>query len=397
MAPKAVRFLALKNTKKTMRIALVILIGIHGIIHLFGFLKAFGISEFNEISQAISKTFGIFWFLTFLLLAITIVLFLNHSSYWWLSGFLAVIISQVLIFNFWSDAKFGTAANVIILLATILGYSSFNFKHKVNQERISLFENAEIQSQEIVTEKALADLPLIVQKWLTKSGIIGKKFISNVHLVQELQLKLKPEQANWNNGTAEQYFTVQPPAFNWNINAEMNSILRVVGRDEFVDGEGEMIIRLLSLIPVATAKNDEKIDQASLQRYLAEIVWFPSASLSQYIKWETIDDYSARATMEYKGTKGSGEFHFDRNGNFEKFVAMRYQDINDANPTEWSVRATKIEEKNGIKIPVECEASWKVENARWTWLKLKITDIQYNVKEMPVGNSVYKKYGKQHH
>ncbi len=91
-----------------MRIALTILIGIHGIIHLFGFLKAFGISEFNAISQPISKTYGIFWFLTFLLFAITIILKLIHSDYWWLSGFLAVIISQVLIFNYWSDAKFGT-------------------------------------------------------------------------------------------------------------------------------------------------------------------------------------------------------------------------------------------------------------------------------------------------
>ncbi len=374
-----------------MRIALTILIGIHGIIHLFGFFKAFGISEFNAISQPISKTYGIFWFLTFLLFTITIILKLVHSDYWWLSGFLAVIISQLLIFNYWTDAKFGTVANVIILLATIIGYSSFNFKHKIKGERISLFENSQLKNQEIVTEKALLDLPAIVQKWLTNSGIIGKQLISKVYLVQELQLKMKPEQPSWNNGTAEQYFTIQPPAFNWNINTEMNSILSVVGRDKFEDGKGEMIIKLLSLIPVANAKNDEKVNQATLQRYLAEIVWFPSGSLSQYIKWETIDDYSARATMEYKGTKGSGEFHFDKDGNFKKFVAMRYQDANDAEPTEWTVTATKSEEINGIKIPVECEASWELESGKWTWLKLKITDIQYNVKEMPVANNVYKK------
>src|SRR6056297_924382 len=157
-----------------MRIALIILIGIHGIIHLFGFFKAYGISEFNAISQPISKTFGIFWFLAFLLLIFTVILFFVQSDYWWLSGFLALIISQVLIFNYWSDAKFGTVANVIILLATIIGYSSFNFTHKIKGERISLFENAELKNQEIVTEKALVDLPPIVQKWLTNSGIVGE-------------------------------------------------------------------------------------------------------------------------------------------------------------------------------------------------------------------------------
>jgi hypothetical protein len=273
-------------------------------------------------------------------------------------------------------------------LATIIGCSSFNFKHKVKEERISLFENSHLKNQEIVTEKALLDLPPVVQKWLTNSGIIGKQWISNVHLIQELQLKMKPEQTSWNNGTAEQYFTIQPPAFNWNINTEMNSILSVAGRDKFEDGKGEMLIKLLSLIPVANAQNDEKVNQATSQRYLAEIVWFPSASLSQYIKWETIDHYSARATMEYKGTKGSGEFHFDKDGVFKKFVAMRYKDSDDTEPTEWTVLATKTEERKGIKIPVECEATWEMDSGKWTWLKLKITDIQYNVKEMPVASNV---------
>ena len=142
-----------------MRIALIILIGIHGIIHLFGFFKAFGISEFNAISQPISNIYGIFWFLSFLLFAITIILILIYSDYWWLSGFLAVVISQVLIFNCWSDAKFGAVANVIILLATIIGYSSFNFNNKIKRERISLFENSQLKNQEIVTEKSLLYLP----------------------------------------------------------------------------------------------------------------------------------------------------------------------------------------------------------------------------------------------
>ena len=372
------------QVEKTMRIALIILIGIHGIIHLFGFLKAFGITEFNAISQPISKTYGIFWFLTFLLFAITVILILVHSDYWLLSGFLAMIISQLLIFNYWSDAKFGTITNLIILLATIIAYSSFNFKTKIKRERIALFENSQLKNQEIITKVALLDLPLIVQKWLTNSGIIGKQLISNVYLVQELHLKMKPEQIGWNKGTAKQYFTIQPPAFNWNINTEIKTFLSVVGRDKFENGKGEMTIKLFSLIPVANAKNDEKVNQATLQRYLAEIVWFPSASLSQYIKWETIDDYSARATMEYKGTKGSGEFHFDKDGNFEKFVAMRYQDSNAIKPTEWTVIAKKSEERNGIKIPIECDASWELENGKWTWLKLKITDIHYNLKEMPV-------------
>jgi hypothetical protein len=159
----------------------------------------------------------------------------------------------------------------------------------------------------------------------------------------------------------------------------MNPILSVVGRDKFENGNGEMMIKLFSLIPVAHVKNDKKVNQATLQRYLAEIVWFPSASLSPYIKWEIVDNYSARATMEYNGTKGSGIFHFDENGNFKKFVAMRYQDSKANEATEWTVIATKTEQRNGIKIPVECKAIWKLASGNWTWLKVKITDIKYEI------------------
>lgn len=374
-----------------MRIAFIILIGRHGIIHLFGFFKAYGIAEFNAISQPISKVYGMLWFLTFLLFVVTIVLNLIHSDYWWLSGFLAVLFSQVLIFNYWSDAKFGTIANIIILLAAIIGFSSFNFKEKIKKERIELFKNSQREKGKIISSNTLDGLPTIIQKWLTNSGVVGTKTIFNVYLTQELQLKLKPDQENWNEGKAEQYFTIHPPAFNWNISTEMNSFLSVVGRDKFFEGKGEMIIKLLSVIPVANAKDEKKIDQATLQRYLAEIVWFPSASLSQHIEWETIDAHAARATMTYRGTVGSGVFHFDKYGNFEKFVAMRYQDSNAEKPTEWTVIATKIEERNGIKIPIECEASWELKSGNWTWLRLKITDIQYNLKEMPVANMVDKK------
>lgn len=371
-----------------MRIALIILIGMHGVVHLFGFLKAFGISEFNAISQPISKTLGLVWLLGFILFAFATVLLLFNSNYWWLGGFLALIVSQVLIFSYWSDAKFGTIANLIILVSVIIAYSSFSFKNKIAEERKELLENSEPFSDKVISKEIISELPYVVQKWMINSGTIGRSPISNVHLVQELKLKMNPEQSEWNNGKAEQYFTINPPAFIWNINTEMNSILSVVGRDKFENGNGEMTIKLFSLIPVANAKNHEKVNQATLQRYLAEIVWFPSASLSQYIKWESLDEYSAKATMEFKGVKGSGEFHFDEKGNFKKFVAMRFQDSNAEEPSEWTVVATKTEERNGINIPVECEAIWKLETGKWTWLKLKIKDIEYDIKEMSMANNI---------
>ena len=370
-----------------MRILLAILISIHGIIHLFGFLKAFGISEFNAITQPISKPFGIIWLMAFILFLTTLVLFLIQHNGWWMIGILAVLLSQFLIILYWQDAKFGTIINLIIIASILIAYSSYDFKKMVNGETVQMLTSSEASKKIIVSEQMITDLPTIVQKWVVNSGILGKELVQNVYLEQDLQMLMKPEQQNWSNAKARQYFTIQPPGFNWTVNLKMNLGLSVVGRDKFENGKGEMTIKLFSLIPIVNSKNSEKINQATLQRYLAEIVWFPSAALSRNITWDPVDDFSARATMEYNDTKGSGVFHFDASGNFKKFVTMRFKDEKDSEPTQWSVLATKTEEIKGIKIPVELKANWKLENGDWTWLKLKITDIAYNTQKIPVPNN----------
>lgn len=363
-----------------MRIALTLVIGIHGIIHLLGFLKAFGLSEFNSISQPISKPLGLIWLLTFILFTSSTILLIVRSDYWCITGFTGVIISQYLILNNWSDAKFGTILNLIILISTLIAYSTFSFNNKIKDETTKMLESADTTNKKVLLEPMVSDLPTVVNKWLLNSRAIGKEVIHNVYLEQDLQMLMTPEQKDWKNAKAKQYFTTKPPAFNWSVNLKMNPLLDMVGRDKFENGQGEMTIKMLSLFSIVNAQNNEKVNQATLQRYLAEIVWFPSAAISPYITWESIDKHSAKATMEYNRTKGSGVFHFDENGHFKKFVAMRYKDVNDAEPTKWTVTAIKTEERNGIIIPVELEAEWQLENGNWTWLKLIITNIEYNVK-----------------
>ncbi|MGB6037669.1 MAG: DUF6544 family protein [Cryomorphaceae bacterium] len=366
------------------RIALTTLIAVHGVIHLFGFLKAFHLIKFDAIAQPVSKAFGMIWLVAFFLFVVTSVLFLLQHRLWWAPGLAAVAASQLLIFAFWQDAKFGTVLNVFILASAIISYSGYSFKEQVNEEIVEMVALSENADKTVVSKEMIAHLPAIVQRWFVHSGAVGMARVQNVYLEQEVKMRLKPEQKNWTPAMARQYFTVEPPAFNWSVDLKMNGFIDVTGRDKFENGKGEMVIKLLSIIPVANARNSEKIDQATLQRYLAEIVWFPSAALSPYISWEKVDDTSAKATIDYMGTKGSGVFHFDESGNFKKFVAMRFKGAEDAEPAKWTVIATKTEERNGIKIPTKCEATWEMENGDWTWLKLRVSHIQTNNQKMPL-------------
>ncbi|WP_149303277.1 DUF6920 family protein [Pareuzebyella sediminis] len=367
-----------------MRIVLILVIAIHGIIHLFGFLKAFGLSDFSGISRPISKPFGLLWLSVFLLLAFTAILLSKQSSYWRIVGISGVIVSQILVTIYWSDAKFGTLLNIIILVSILLAYSTFRFQSTVRAETIGVFMNSRSSGKKILTSPMISNLPPIVQKWLNYTNVIGKEMVHHVYLEQDLQMLMRPGQKEWSKAKAKQYFTVEPPAFIWSVDLKMNPWLKVVGRDKFENGQGEMTIKMLSFLSMACVKDNVNVNQATLQRYLAETVWFPSAVLSPYIKWKPINDTTAEATMSYNGTQGSGEFHFDKTGYFKKFVAMRYKEANDTIPKEWTVTAIKTEERSGIKIPVGLQADWKLADSTWTWLKLKISNIEYNPKATPM-------------
>ena len=83
--------------------------------------------------------------------------------------------------------------------------------------------------------------------------------------------------------TATQYFIVNEPQFIWQANVQMMPLITMAGRDKFVNGNGEMVIKLLSLVNVANAGGGDKINSATMIRYLAETTWFPSTALNDYI------------------------------------------------------------------------------------------------------------------
>ncbi|MGB5171184.1 DUF6920 family protein [Eudoraea sp.] len=230
----------------------------------------------------------------------------------------------------------------------------------------------------VVSKESLSDLPPTVQRWLDYSGIVGKAAVKKVYLEQEALMRLQPDQEKWFKAKAQQTFTTEPPSFNWKVSLKINPLIFVTGKDSYEEGKGAMKMKLFSLFPLVNESNNPKIDQATLQRFLAEIVWFPSAALNPYIKWQAVDDLSAKAVMTYKGTVGSGIFYFDKNGGFQKFTAMRYKNLKEnSTPLEWTVKAIKTVLKNNLLIPVELEVAWKLEEQEWTWLKLKIVSIQY--------------------
>ena len=107
-----------------MRWIFVGLVTIHGLIHFMGFGQAFGLGEFPQLSQPITRGVGIAWLAAGVLILATAVSVVAAPSIWWAVGFGAVLVSQAVIVSSWHDARFGTIANVVLLVGVVLGFAS---------------------------------------------------------------------------------------------------------------------------------------------------------------------------------------------------------------------------------------------------------------------------------
>jgi hypothetical protein len=362
-----------------MRNIFLIIIFLHASIHLLGFLKAFEITYLPQFSGDISKLSGMFCLLVTVLFFISGIGFIKKENWWSWLAIVSALVSFMLIIAVWKDAKFGIIANFIILTAAFVSIMSVAFNKKTEAEVAQILEQNGTIKDTKVSETEILELPEPVQKWLKVSGVVGKEKIQSVWLKQKARMKMKPEQMNWSEAVAEQYFTIREPAFVWKVKMKMLGLISIAGRDKFVNGKGEMMIKLFSLFNLVNEKG-LKMDEGTMQRFLGEIVWFPSAALSPYIHWEPIDNYSAKATMDYGGTTGSGTFTFNENGHFIQYSALRFKDnTTDSKRYEWVINANERKEFNGITIPTKMDATWVLDEGNWKWLEIEILDIKYNL------------------
>lgn len=102
-----------------MLITFALLLVVHGLIHVLGFAKAFGLADLPQLREPISQTFGLLWLAAGLLfIASAAALFVWPRS-WWFVAAAAVVFSVIAISASWGDAKFGLIANALVATAVI--------------------------------------------------------------------------------------------------------------------------------------------------------------------------------------------------------------------------------------------------------------------------------------
>jgi hypothetical protein len=247
----------------------------------------------------------------------------------------------------------------------------------IHNAGITSLQRAEQTQPVYITEERINSLPEIVQRYLRYTGVVGKEAIRTVHLKQEGFMRLQPDQ-KWLPVVAEQYFTTDPLAFLWRGKIKPLPLVAISATDRFSDGHGNMLVKLWSLITLGDAHGPE-VDQGELQRYLAEISWFPTSWLSDAITWQVIDAHSVKTIYNQQGVTASIVLHINEQGQLTHVTADRYREEHGRyRLTPWLVRLEKEQEIEGLRIPTRFEVSWHLPSGEFSWFRARITEIEYN-------------------
>ncbi|MBK7857856.1 MAG: hypothetical protein IPJ65_04355 [Archangiaceae bacterium] len=365
-----------------MRVLIALLLAVHGVIHLIGFLVPFGLLRSNQFSgRTLLQLPGVLqygvaalWLAVCLALVVAAGLELSGRPMWWGWAAVALVVSQLLIVLQWPDAKAGTVANVLLALAVIVAAATSRFDARVKAETRALAVVSPEPSTALAAG-AVAALPQPVRRWLEASGAAGRPPVQTVRLEQRGQMWLTKGSAPM-EVEAEQLFNVERPGFVWKVSTRWAHLVPIVGRDRYADGHGEMLILGGALVPFVDARG-EHIDQGTLLRFLAEMVWFPSAAVSPYVSWEPVDELHARATMTWQGVTGSAEFRFDSEGRCTGLIARRYLGSSSAHLEPWQITVTAWHTFDGVEVPSEGDVTWKLADGDFTYFHWRVTSLEY--------------------
>lgn len=359
-----------------LKIFLLVVIFIHGIIHILGFLKAFQLAEINQLTQHISKPMGILWLFALILFFAAAIQLIINQNLWWITGLAAVILSQVLIILFWQDAKFGTVANIIVLLSVVAGYGFWSFENIFYNDVAGRLETSSKIENNLLTEKDIEHLPEPVQKYLRYAGVINKAKVKNVKIVFDVEMREKGK--DWFKAKSVQYNFSEEPTRLFFMKAKMFG-MTVPGYHRYAEAKATMDICLFGLFPIVKQTGDIMNKTETVTLFNDMCLMVPATLIDKRIQWEPIDSLTTKAIFTNRGISVSAILYFNESGQLINFISDDRTAISDMKQYRFSTPVKDYKNINGINVPTYGEAIWHYPEGEFVYGKFSLKSIEYNL------------------
>jgi hypothetical protein len=236
-----------------------------------------------------------------------------------------------------------------------------------------------IQPQ-IYSVNELAGLPAPVQRYFRAALVDGLRIVAGVALEQTGTFNQSETTPAWKPFTAKQRVVTRRPGYVWDARIAMFPGVPVRVRDAYVAGEGILQAAVLGLFPVANLRDSGELAKGELMRYFAEMAWYPTALLpSQGVRWEAVDEHSARATLRDGAVTVALIFRFDADDLIEgvraeargRMVGAKVEHL------PWEGRFWSYAARAGMHVPLEGEVSWMHPEGPKPYWRGRITRLNY--------------------
>ena len=361
------------------RIAFLVLVAVHGVIHLLGFAKAFGLAQLPQLTQAISRPWGVAWLVAGgLVLTSAAMMGLGARGWWWM-GAAAVVVSQVVICASWRDAKFGTAANVLLLLVVIWGVA-----HRGPWSLPAAYERAlglamPARPTQVLVEADLAVLPAPVQRYVRSAGVVGHPRVQSFRATWTGRMRSGPDAA-WMTFTADQLDTLDPPRRFFLMDARMKG-LPVDVFHAFDERGATMRVRLLGLKTMVDASGPALTRSETVTLFNDLCILAPGELVRPSITWEAVDAHAARAHYTQGDNTISATLVFDDAGELVDFASDdRSSDPTGvAPPTRWTTPGRDHGQVGPARVMRQAETVWHPPGgAAWSYGEFALQALAYN-------------------
>lgn len=360
-----------------MRWVLTAILGLHGLIHLMGFAKAFGLAQLEALKQPVSRPLGVLWLVAAVLVLVAATL---RPALWPVSA-LALVLSQAVIITSWSDAKFGTVANVALLGVVAWGFAAegplglrAEFRRDVEAEAKQVSAGAP------VTEAELAPLPLPVQRYLRVSGVVGKPRPGAFKATWRGRIRGGPTEP-WMDFTAEQLNTFGAlPGRLFLMDATMKG-LPVDVFHRFVGDAATYRVRVLSAVQVTEGRGPEMNRAETVTIFNDLCLLAPARLLDPSIRWEPLDDTHARAHFRRGAEEISAELVFAPTGELLDFVSddrlRASSDGKSFTPMRWTTPLREIRAFGDVRLAAHGDARWEDPAGGFAYGEFDLQTLEY--------------------
>ena len=375
--------------RTVLRWVVVVVVVAHGLIHLLGAAKGLGWADVTQLKEPINTVMGVAWLAAAVLVVLAGVLLVIRARWWWVVGAVAVVASQTVILTLWSDAKAGTVANVILLVAVVYGYASQGpTSYRAEYRRRVQAVLTEPLHDGVVTEADLADLPEPVATYVRRSGAVGQPRVTNFQARIHGRIRAGTTTA-WMSFTGEQVNTYGPePSRLFFMDATMFGLPMDV-LHTYVGPSATMRVKACSLVPMVNAAGPD-MDQAETVTLFNDLcILAPAAIIDAPITWQTLDEHHVRGTFSNGAHTVTAELVFNDDHDLIDFVSddrlRSSRDGKTFTPQRWSTPVREYRTIDSRRVGTHGEGRWHAPKpeAEFAYLEFNLDGITYNTGNPP--------------